>query len=93
MTSLIDKSKVTQPTTEPTEMMATFPIFQFSRGGSGTETAGQPKFCLRYFPVHILISVPGIVENRKMEILRVPVKESHSRAYGCAQRVGAKFGT
>jgi hypothetical protein len=28
-----------------------------------------------------------------MEILRVPVKESHSRAYSCAQRKGAKFGT
>ena len=28
-----------------------------------------------------------------MENLRGLVKESHSRAYGCAQRVGAKFGT
>ena len=43
--------------------------------------------------VHPLISAPRIVENRKMENLRGLVKESHSRAYGCAQRVGAKFGT
>ena len=42
---------------------------------------------------HPLISVPGIVENRKMENLSVPVKESHARAYNCANRDGAKFGT
>jgi len=74
-------------------MMVKIPVFQISVGGLEIETAGQPKFCLRYFPVHILNSVPGIVENRKMENLSVPVKESHSRAYNCANRDGAKFGT
>ena len=73
--------------------MTKIPSFRLSRGGLEIETAGQPKFCLRYFPVHILISVPGIVENRKMEILSSLVYTWPPHVYNSANRDGAKFCT
>ena len=51
----------------------------------------------RYSPVHQLISVPGIVENRnfgnwKMEILSSLVHTLPPQVYNSANREGAKFG-
>ncbi len=75
--------------------MAAFPVFQAQAAAVAVavklkQRDSQSSACDIFHP---LISAPGIVENRKMENLSVPVKESHSRAYNCANRDGAKFGT